>query len=198
MVDMLKREHPKPYIDRAIEMLSGTENPHILEIGCCRQPFSHNVDTETCFGCLDGHSTYLWARTKWKVDSVDINKDHIEVAKSCCFGLSNVTFYNMDAILYAKFNMLTQYDLLFLDAWDVDLLDCAEKHLEFYDVAKHTLKENCLILIDDTDLYYDHEKKEYFADPECQSGKGRLLIPQLLKDGHEVVFKGRQTLLRKI
>jgi hypothetical protein len=32
-------------------------------------------------------------------------------------------------------------DLLFLDAWDVDLINCAEKHLEAYNTAKKKPKK---------------------------------------------------------
>lgn len=102
----------------------------------------------------------------------------------------------MDAIDFAEKKPMAQYDLIYLDAWDVDWPECAEKHLEFYKTAKDRINEKCLILIDDTDLYYNHYKREYFPDPECLSGKGKLLIPELLKDGYEIVFKGRQTLLR--
>lgn len=197
MVDMEKREYPKPYIERAIKMIKNKTYPFILEIGCCRQNFSHDVDRETCFGCCDGHSTYLFARTRSWVDSVDINPDHISVAKMVCSNYKNVTFHNIDAIEFAKNEIIRHYDLLFLDAWDVDMPECAEKHLEFYNVFKDKISDKCLILIDDTDLYYDQEKKEYFPDPECLSGKGKLLIPRLIEDGYEIVFKGRQTLLRK-
>lgn len=198
MVDMEKREHPKSYIDRAIELIKKTTRvPYILEIGCCRQDFNHDVDKETCFGCCDGHSSYLWARTGWRVKSVDINPEHISIAKKVCKGFDNIEFFTMDAIEFAEKMPMSHYNLLFLDAWDVDYPWCADKHLEFYSIVKGKLNNSCLILIDDTDLYYNQYKREYFPDPECLSGKGKLLIPELLKGGYEIVFKGRQTLLRK-
>jgi hypothetical protein len=199
MVEMEKRDHPKSYIDRAIKILKETVvHPiSILEIGCCRQPLNHDVDNETCFGCCDGHSTYLWGRTGWHVDSVDINMEHILISAKICNEFKNVNLHNMDAIELANSVSLLAHDLLFLDAWDVELPDCAEKHLEFYRAAKEKMTQKCLILIDDTDLYFNQYKREFFPDPECLSGKGQLLIPELIKDGYEIVFKGRQTLLRK-
>lgn len=198
MVDMENRERPKPYIERAIKLLEATtQSPMILELGCCRQMFSHDVDNDFCPACCDGHSTYLWARTGWIVHSVDNNQNHIDTAKELCKGFLNVSIINMDAIVFARKIPIKQYDLIFLDAWDVDLPECAEKHLEFYSTVKDRINTKTIILIDDTDLYYDHENKEYFPDPECLSGKGKLLIPELLKDGYEILFKGRQTLLRK-
>lgn len=197
MVDMEARERPKSYIDRTIDLLKYKTNPKILEIGCMRQPLNHDIDNSVCFGCMDGHSTYLWARTGWHVDCVDINRNHLDVAMKSCEKYSNVVYHYMDAMLLSDKITMAMHDLLFLDAWDLDVPGSAENHLEFYRKINPKLSESPMILIDDTDLYYDHEKHEYFSDPECLSGKGKLLIPELIKEGYAIVFKGRQTLLVK-
>ena len=201
MIDQNKRDRPKPYIDRALDMMwkSGKiYNEIILEIGCMRSVLTHHVDITAYECCNDGHSTYLFGRTGSRVISVDNNPAHIANAKKACERFGNIIFKEADAIEHIKKleNCTAYFGLLFLDAWDVDLPDCAEKHLEFYNTIKPVLNDDCLILIDDTDLYYDHEKKEFFPDEECLSGKGKLLIPELIKNGYEIVFNGRQTLLR--
>lgn len=198
MVNLQEREHPKRYIDDAIDLVRGlSDDPMIIEIGCCRQGLDHDVDKDTCFACCDGHSTYLWARTGWRVISVDIVREHVDIARAICSNFNNIRFYNVDAIQFALSMPPAKVDLLFLDAWDVDLNGCAEKHLEFYTAIRPRLLNDPLILIDDTDLYYNHEKKEFFSDKDGLSGKGEILIPELKKEGYSVVFKGRQTLLRK-
>jgi len=202
MIDQNKRDRPKPYIDRALDLLFKRYSFYIgvLEIGCMRSKLTHHVDITDYECCNDGHSTYLFARTGWYIISVDNNENHIANAEKSCSDFDAVEFVNMDAIEYAKKNLdifKEEIGLLFLDAWDVDLLGCAEKHLEFYNTIKPVLNDDCLILIDDTDLYYDHEKKEFFPDETSMGGKGKLLIPELIKNGYEIVFNGRQTLLRK-
>jgi len=206
MVDMLNREIPLRYIKDAIAELDKKKasfNIDILEIGCMRGPMTHDIDTETCFGCGDGHSTYLWGRTGRSVTSIDVDSNSMAMAQEACAEFKNITFVLSDAIEYARSFLKLYKDasgmrigLLFFDAWDLSIPGYAEKHLEFYDILR-PLNDDCLILIDDTDLYYDQEKKEYFADPEGLSGKGKLLIPRLKEDGYEVLFTGRQTLLRK-
>ena len=205
MVDMAAREKPLRYIKDAIGILNESKasfKVDILEIGCMRGAMTHDIDNELCFGCCDGHSTYLWGRTGKNVVSVDVCSRNLAMAQRMCAGFNNIQFVLSDATDYGSY-LRTHMDcaefrigLLFLDAWDVETPLSAEKHLEFYEILR-PLNNDCLILIDDTDLYYDQEKKEYFADPEGLSGKGRLLIPRLKEDGYEVLFTGRQTLLRK-
>jgi len=195
-----ERDRPKPYIDKALNILFKNKNKFdidIVEIGCMRSELTHNVDITDYECCNDGHSTYLFARTGLLVVSIDINRIHLNNAIKSCKQYENIEYIEEDAIKWAKeFIENTTIGLLFLDAWDVDLPESAEKHLEFYNLIK-PLNDDCMILIDDTDLYWDADKKEFFYDKECLSGKGRLLIPQLLKDGYSITFKGRQTLLEK-
>jgi SAM-dependent methyltransferase len=208
MVVQNDRERPKGYIDRAINMLfdrrryaSYDYDIDILEIGCMRARLIHHPDILDYECCNDGHSTFLFARTGWRVVSVDINQDHVDAAKQSCADFSNVKHICMDAIEFARglisSNPKQKIGLLFLDAWDLDLIDSAQSHLDFYEVVKPALNNDCMILIDDTDLYYDFDKKEFFYSNIPMVGKGRLLIPELCKNGYEIVFHGRQTLLMK-
>jgi hypothetical protein len=86
-------------------------------------------------------------------------------------------------------------DLLFLDAWDIDTPGYAEKHLEAYRAAEDKLATRHLLLIDDTDVDYIDGRLQ-FVDVAV-AGKGRLLVPELLDRGYELVRTGRQTLLAK-
>jgi len=207
MVEMNKRDIPIPYMLRAIEMLGEIKKRKefaidILEIGCMRGEFSHDIFKERCFGCCDGHSSYLFAQTGWDVISVDINAAHVAIAEASCCLFKNIKFIIKDGLDFARelsgANPPQTIGLLYLDAWDLEIPDTAEKHLEFYKIIKAGLNKDCLILIDDTDLWYDRENREYVNDELCESGKGKLLVPELLRDGYEVVFKGRQTLLRLV
>ena len=99
-------------------------------------------------------------------------------------------------ILLKKFEKTI--DLLYLDAWDVELPEHAEHHLDAFKLAEPKLSKNAIILIDDTDVGFS-EQKGYHNDEESLGGKGRLLIPFLLSTGnYEMVFKGRQTCFKRI
>ena len=206
MVDQDKRQRPYGYITRAIELLKERMSAgevydiDVLEIGCMRAPLTHDIDDTTFPCCNDGHSTYLFARAGLDVETVDINPVHMDNARESCKEFNTVEYFCRDAFDYAREEMAFPIDigLLFLDAWDLEHPDgAAEKHLEFFQTIEGRLNDDCMILIDDTDLTYDMEKKEYFDDPECLSGKGRLLVPYLLERGYKIVFKERQTMLRK-
>lgn len=178
-----RRECPTEYLKKAVDQFKSRNGKVIVEIGTMRAVLSHPIDSGHCKGCMDGHSTMWWAMTGAEVYSVDISKESIDLTCRTCENFKNVHAVVQDGIEFLKsFNQ--PIDLLFLDAWDViDGTPYAEKHLEAYLAAKPHLHEASLILIDDTDI------------KEC--GKGRLVIPQAIKDGYKVIFSGRQTLLAK-
>ena len=183
LMKVYHRETPKSYIDRAIALFKKRNGKVIVELGSMRFPLTHNLDTERCAYCMDGHSTLLWARTNAELYTVDIGPKTIEIATEACQNYPHVTAVLQDGIEFLN-NFNKPIDLLFLDAWDaVPDTNYAEKHLEAYQAAKKNLHDNSLILIDDTDVY--------------EGGKGRLIIPQAIIDGYKVIFSGRQTLLSK-
>jgi hypothetical protein len=57
----------------------------------------------------------------------------------------------------------------------------AENHLHAYLAAAPHLARRCLVQVDDTDI--------------LNGGKGRLVIPRLIRDGFELVAAGRQSML---
>jgi len=178
------RGKPLPYLLKTIDLFKKyTAGKIILEIGSIRKEMNHEI---TCFNrecCNDGHSTYFWKEyTDASIHTVDINskcKDIIETD----YRLKYVTAYTQDAIIFGK-NFNNLIDLLFLDAWDVvPDTEYAERHLEMYEIIKPKLSDNCLILIDDTDI--------------LNGGKGELLFEVLLRDGYDLIFYGRQALFKK-
>ncbi len=69
--------------------------------------------------------------------------------------------------------------------YELILLDCS--------VINFPVLES-IILIDDTDVERINEQVVF---SNGISGKGKLVIPQAIKDGYNVIFSGRQTLLSK-
>lgn len=198
------RDRPYKYINRAIALLqekisSGAQyNYDIVEIGSMRSELTHDVDDTGHPCCNDGHSSYLFARTGMRVESFNIDIEHAEATKKSCEQFPNFKIHCMDAFDWFGKDESAMVGLLFLDAWDLDVPGYQEKHLEFFKKYIVCNPKPDYVLIDDTDLWYDPEKKEYFDDPECMSGKGKLLIPYLLNNGYKIVFNGRQTLLDRI
>lgn len=182
------RGKPKKYIEETLTILDKRlkgKSGLIVEVGTARSLLTHDLDQLNPVCCNDGHSTYLWARTKHQVYTVDIDSQAIQNVKA---KLPNVNAYCQDGIAFLRdFEQLnaSKIDLLFLDAWDVvEGCPYAEKSLESYLVVKDKLHAKSLILIDDTDV--------------GQAGKGKLLIPELLRDGYQILRRGRQTLLSKV
>jgi len=177
-----KREYPLEYLKKTVKLFSQRKGKNIVEIGSMRNPIPHPIYEIGCRHCLQGHSTIIWAHTLANVYTVDIEPKSTEITKEACKNFNNVHAFTEDGIGFLK-KFDQPIDLLFLDAWDVseDVPDYAEKHLEAYFAAKHRLHPKSLILIDDTDI--------------MNGGKGKLVIPQAIKDGYRIVFSGRQTLL---
>ena len=176
------RGKPKEYILHTIKLFKRfTRQKLVLEIGSVRHTMQHAIEEFNPACCNDGHSTYFWSHY------TDADIHTVDIAPHCKHGiidvdqrLTKVTAHIQDAIEFAKtFNK--QIDLLFLDAWDVVPGDpYAEKHLEIYKILKDNLADDCLILIDDTDI--------------GGGGKGRLVMPELIKDGFDCLFNKRQAL----
>ena len=199
MIDPRKRDYPYNFIKKTIEIFNKRNGKIIVEIGSARMNLNHPLDEYHHDCCCDGHSSAHWALTKKEFYSVDIDPNSINTTKNIVwekFKCKNAQIIQQDGLEFLKnFNKII--DLLFLDAWDVEGTDYAEKHLEAYLIAKKNLNDSSLILIDDTDVYWDFNKKELFFSNDGLSGKGKLVIPEAQKDGYNIIFNGRQTLLAK-
>ena len=175
------RGKPKEYILHTINLFKKYTNAKvILEIGSIRNKMNHDIDDFNPSCCNDGHSTYFWKHhTNAEIHTVDIDPKCKTIINSDD-RLNNVKTYTDDAIKFTQ-SFIQKIDLLFLDAWDVvPNSPYAEAHLQIYNILKNKLSDNCLILIDDTDI--------------GNNGKGELIIPELLKDGFLMLLHGRQTL----
>lgn len=196
-VDQNSRPRPKITIDKTIEEFRKMEGKVIVEIGSMRMYFNHPLDEINHECCNDGHSSALWARTGAEFYAVDVEPAVVDNTRKIIEERNlgtNATILCQDGLEFLR-NFEKKIDLLYLDAWDVDLPNSAERHLEAYFVARPKLNNRHLILIDDTDLYWDG--KEFQHSMGAFSGKGALMVPQAIKDGYELIFSGRQTLLRK-
>lgn len=196
-IDQDKRDRPYPFVMRAIEMLKNQNMNKVIEIGCSRGPLTHPVHEYHHMCCNDGHSTALFACSGMQVTSIDINPAAVRYAQEILSKYSSLSYLAIctDGMEYLR-GVKGPIQLLYLDAWDVGIPDSAENHLEAYRIANKNMISGSLLLIDDTDV--DCENGELIMAKTIPGGKGRLLYPQAISDGYEEIFKGRQTLLRKI
>ena len=127
--------------------------------------------------------------------SVDVVKDITDIARSICkdYGIEEdkqVNFVTKDGIRFLRLwrDAGIHVDFLYLDAWDhqpgYEKIS-EEKHLEAFITIEQNMAPDSLVLIDD------------IKNRATWAGKGKLVIPYLLKHGYEVLHKGYQTLLQK-
>jgi hypothetical protein len=176
------RKKPKKYLLLAIELLKFTNNKTVVEIGGIRQKMEHTLEDFNPVCCNDGHSSEFWcSKDNLEVYSVDINPHCQQFYADLKNRKNNFNYMIGDGISFLN-NFNKPIDLLFLDAWDVHVgSPYAEMHYEAYLAAKNNLADRHIISIDDTDI--------------MNGGKGKILIPYLLKNGYNMVISGRQTIL---
>lgn len=196
MVDQAKRDRPYKYLQESIEIVKNLGGNRVLEIGSARQPLNHDINDYSHICCNDGHSTALFAASGLELDTVDICQSVVDIARDFLnrFSKSKCTATCADGIEYIK-GYHNKIDLLYLDAWDVDLPGSPEKHLEAYECSKRIMNDTCLILIDDTDIDFKDNILITSVDPP--GGKGRLVARKAMEEGYKLVFTGRQTLLKR-
>ena len=176
-----KRGMPYPYLQVALRLAREFDFKNIVEIGSMRQPMDHDFEAIDQRCCIEGHSTLFFASSGAEVFTADVNPHCAEVLLSATRKFRNLHVYTADGIWFLK-QFERTIDLLYLDAWDVVAgTDYAEKHLDAYRVALPRLAPTCMVLIDDTDI--------------VNGGKGRLVIPQMIRDGFDLVTWGRQAML---
>jgi hypothetical protein len=178
-----ERGKPLPYLKVAAQLIREFNFKTIVEVGSMRHPLKHALDEFDPECCNEGHSTLYFADTGAEVFTTDVNPKCSEVLVSSTRTYRNLHVYTSDGIWFLK-KFDRPIDLLYLDAWDVvPSLEYAEKHLEAYRAAIPHLARTCLVLIDDTDI--------------LNGGKGRQAIPQMIRDGFELVTWGRQAMLAR-
>jgi hypothetical protein len=186
------RDRPKKFIDETIRIFNERDGKTIIEIGCMRMRITHPIEENHHQCCCDGHSSLLFARTGKTFYSCDVDPKSVRLAAEAIQSYPNSRVLVKDGIKFLQ-DFGDKIDLFFLDAWDVNHPQCAEKHLEAYNTAKKVLHANSVVLIDDTDV--DIVDKKLQLTKLEYGGKGRLLVPKMVEDGWKVIMKGRCTLL---
>jgi len=182
-VTLEQRGKPLPYLQVATQLVREFGFKTIVEVGSMRHPLKHALDEFDPECCNEGHSSLYFAETGAEVFTTDVNPKCADVLVPSTRIYRNLHVYTSDGIWFLK-KFDRPIDLLYLDAWDVvPSLNYAEKHLEAYRAAIPRLAPTCLVLIDDTDM--------------ANGGKGRLAIPQMIRDGFELVTWGRQAMLAR-
>ena len=178
-----QRGKPLQYLTITKTLIKEFDLKTIVEIGSMREPMVHALTTFHAPCCNDGHSTLHLASTGAELFTVDVNPRSAEILAAYGKDYPNLHVASGDGIAYLR-GFTRPIDVLYLDAWDVITgTDYAEKHLEAYEVAKAHLSPTCLVQIDDTDL--------------MNGGKGRLVIPQMIRDGFTLITWGRQAILAR-
>lgn len=197
-VDWNIRKKPHTFLKKALEHFKIISGKTIVEVGTMRIPMEHDLEDTNHDCCMEGHSSILFASNCEEFHTVDIDLNASKTAFKTlkANNLKNKwNVYNGDGIKFLK-EFEGVIDLLFLDAWDIGVPNYAENHLLAYQAAESKLNKQHLILIDDTDINFTQEKG-YHNDEESMGGKGAILIPHLIDNKYEVLFKGRQTCLIK-
>lgn len=187
------RDRPKKFIEEAIRLFNERNGKTIIEIGCMRMKINHPIEENHHDCCCDGHSSLLFARTGAVFFSCDIDQRAVSLAREYTKGYPNTNILFKDGIKFLR-NFGKPVDLFFIDGWDVDLPNCAEMHAKAYEAAKKKLHKNSVVIIDDTDV--DIVDGKLMPVPiELSGGKGRLLVPLMVKDGWKIKMRGRCTIL---
>jgi hypothetical protein len=177
------RGKPLPYLLVASQLIQEFALRSIVEIGSMRLPLVHALNEFDPACCNDGHSTLHWAETGADVVTIDVDPGCAAVLAPFKRSYPNLTVLTGDGIEFLR-RFRGAIDVLYLDAWDVvEGTGYAEQHLLAYEIATPHLSPRCIVQIDDTDI--------------LNGGKGRLLIPRLIRDGFDLVTWGRQAILSR-
>lgn len=162
-----------------MDYLSATPSPAIVETGCARQMDNFEGD---------GQSSSLFDNAIQNGGSfmtVDISKASVEYcttrvsSKSCVVLADSITFLRS----YGKYNK-TPIDLLYLDSFDAhpDVVEqSALHHLYEFIVIQESLKDGCLVVVDDN----------WKVNGEWV-GKGKYINDFMSKIGINPIFVGYQ------
>jgi len=172
------RSNPIKSLKTATKIFRNMKGKVIIEIGSGIQ------------GKRSGNSILFWAKKSGaeKVVALDLNQTEIELVRAATANYPNVEALVEDGIEYAR-NFDGKIDLLYLDFWipdpDGELSGTGRSnaYLKAYEAAKDKFSKNAMILIDDTDHIHPWKHTE--------------IIPAARKDGFQVLYTGRQTLLQK-
>lgn len=172
------RNKPTISLNKTAQLFQKINGKTIIEIGT------------GLHGDMSGDSLLTWLKrtSAERIIAVDLNNERINELKNLAQQHSRLELVVADGINYLKeFDAFV--DLLYLDFWTPDEpselpgTGRAKAYLKTYINSRNKLSRRSLILIDDTD--------------HIHPWKHTLIVPEARKDGFEVVFTGRQTLLQR-
>ncbi len=139
-------------------------------------------------GAMSGNSIKIWTNETHAshIYAVDLDKKQLDSLKELAERFSNLILVHKDAFDFVE-NLDKKIDLLYLDYWvpedDEEFFGNAraQSYAMLYEQVRVKMNDVSLILIDDTD--------------HLAPWKQTLIIPQANKDGFNVLYTGRQTLL---
>jgi len=194
------RDAPTAHIKEALRLFKERGGKTIVELGTARMRINHPLEESHHDCCKDGHALLHFAQSGAHVYSCDVDPSAVQIAKEMVASYPKTRVLLKDGHRFLK-NFGVAIDLLSLDAWDVDHPQCAYAHLKAYRIAKKALNKsaNPLVLIDDTDVaMVDGKLTPVDPGPEYRStGKGELVVPEMIKDDWKVLMTGRCTLLTR-
>lgn len=172
------RSTPAKSLNRAAVLFNQIDGEVIIEIGT------------GIHGELSGNSMLVWSRKTHakRIIALDLEQQRVEEVKEATLQYPNVELVVVDGIKYLM-DFKSRIDLLYLDFWTPDPKGSlpgtgrAESYRKAYIAAKDKMNTHSLILIDDTD--------------HIHPWKHTYIIPEARKDGYEVLYTGRQTLLKR-
>lgn len=181
-------------IRKALSLLleTGKKDFLIVETGCAAHGTKSTLLFDKIANAFDG-----------SVFSVDLDKKSVDETNRLTSDKTKVVHSDS---LYFLPTLTTPIDFLYLDSYDVDFLnplDSAKHHLKEFNIIKHLLHKNSVVLIDDTPIspeWLDNGKycpiyaqyKSNFDPNMC--GKGSLVNLELEKMGATKVMHQYQTL----
>ncbi len=172
--------------------LDNINNPFIVEIGMTRNLHKLAWKHDGYFTLI--MSWYLCNRNKGQLLSVDIDPVAIKNCKTLLKQF-NIPMVKTKLICDDAFNIKNHFDrkidFLYLDAWDYTISNpqynlfineevntfSEKNHLEIFKLLEPCLKHNALVAIDDV------------LNIQNYTGKGKLLIPYLLKNNYSIIPK---------
>jgi len=188
------RKSPSEGLKKAISHVRSIGGKVIVELGSMRQPCGHPDPLDCppdCPGVNEGHSTLAFARTGLQVYTVDIARGAYRIANAMSAEYPNLHAFCMDGLTWLR-KRSGKIDLLYLDAWDVDLPDSADRHYEAYEIGRRKLSPGGMIIVDDIDVEYDGEK---FVPSYGIGGKAGKIAVSAVVDGYTVSDNGRHLFL---
>jgi len=174
----VNRKYPSNSIKKTAKIFNELNGEIIIEIGT------------GLHGEMAGNSMLVWPlKTKaTRIIAVDLDQNRLDEVRKATSPYAHVETILTDGIEFLK-RFPTKIDLLYLDFWTPDPVGSlpgtgrAEAYRAAYIAARDKMNDHSLILIDDTD--------------HIHPWKHTYIIPEARKDGFEVLYTGRQSLLKR-